>query len=326
MKEEAEQIIRYLFGELVDRERDTLEDRIFAEEDFAAFLSAVEKDLIDDYVRNEMDSALRQRFEQKYLISETRREKIQTAMILQKEIFDEKEAIIVEVQPTFWQKIAGFFRFPNPVLAGGLAAVLLLVLLGWILLRQSPTVPEIVKDENENRQIPPPTPQVSPQVSPNVESNENSKTVENVNKSVNAEPKKPEIKPSPTKTPTEKPEKREVSPPQPRPFFATLLPTTRSGETPVLTIPKTTENVRLRVVHDNLQPFFKYRLELRNSDGKLINTREFIINEKNLSRPVTLNVKNSALPAGTYELTLSGVTAENRPEEIKFYNFTVRNK
>lgn len=329
MKEDTEKSVQYLFGELVEAKRDALEDRIFADEDFALFLNAVEKDLVDDYVRGEMDAGLRERFEQKYLISAARREKVRTAGVLQKELFAEKETsapVVTVSQPSIWESLKEFFRVPIPALAGGLATILLLVLLGWILFRQSPTVPEIVKDENENRQIQPPTPQISPEILPPVESNKNSNVAENTNKSgVNTERKKSETKPAPTKIPIEKPEKREILP-QPRIFVATLLPTTRSGETPFLTIPKNTENVQLRVVHDNLQPFIKYRAEIRDSNGEEIFVREISFNRKNPARPITLSLKTALLKNGSYELVLSGVNEENGVEPIKFYNFTVSKK
>ena len=328
LEENTEKAVQYLFGELDEAERDTLEDRIFSEDEFGIFLSAVEKDLIDDYARGEMDSALRQRFERNYLTSPSRREKVRVAEILQKEVFAEKEifapVVVTEAKPSFWQTLAEFFRVPNLALAGGLAAILLFVLLGgWILLRQSPDAPEIVKDDNTNLQIHIPTPQM-PENQPD---NENLNTIpppENTNKPSNVENKTPEKKVLPANSPTEK---RETVPPAPpRIFFATLLPLTRSGDKPVLTIPKNSETVRLRVVHDNLQPFARYRAEVRNQNGNLIFSREISVNEKTVARPVTLNLKSAALAAGSYELTLSGITDENRTEEIKFYNFTVRKK
>ncbi len=330
VEENTETAVRYLLGELDEAERDTLEDRIFSDDEFALFLSAVEKDLIDDYARGEMDSALRQRFERNYLTSQSRREKVRVAEILQKEVFAEKEIaapLAAEIKPSFWQTLADFFRVPNLALAGGLAAILLVILLGgWILLRQAPDAPDIVKDDNANLQIHLPTPQTSPA---NLPDQENSNPPipppeNNANKQQNVENKPPAGKPSPTNSPTEK---RETVPPPPaRIFFATLLPLTRSAEKPVLTIPKNSESVRLRVVHDNLQPFARYRAEVRDQNGDLILSREIPVNAKTVARPVTLNLKSAALAAGSYELTLSGVGDDNRAEEIKFYNFTVRKK
>lgn len=323
MKENTEQIIKYLFGELNEAERDTLEDRIFAEEEFAEFLSAVEKDLIDDYARNEMDADLRRRFEQKYLVSETRHEKVRVASVLQKELFTEKEIvapIVIAPESTVWQKIADFFRVPNLALAGSLAVILLFALFGgWLLLRLTPNQNDIVTgDSNQNIKIP--TPPISPEVTPTVEITENvNKPTTNVNKS---EPSPTPKKIVPVSSPT--PEKREIDQPEPpRIFVATLIPILRSDSVPTLKIPKNASSVQLKIVHDNQKIFNKYRIETRNQDGDLIDSRTIPVIEKNLERPIYLNLPNSRLKAGSYEITLNGVDAENKSQPLKFYNFVI---
>ncbi len=345
-EENKEQAIRYLFGELNENERDAMEDRIFADDEFSLFLSAVEKDLIDDFVRGEMDAALRQRFDRRYLTSESRREKARLASVLQTEVFNEKisepeiAAPLTEPKTTFWATLADFFRLPNLALAGGLAVILLFVLFGgWFLLRRSPDIPEIVRDDNANRQIPAPTktPDNNPlnenlktensNIAPTPETNINqapvikNKTPENNTPENNTREKRPTPAPRPT-------EKREETPPsQPqRIVFATLFPLLRSSsdEKPVLTVPKNAESVRLRVVHDNLKPFARYRVEIRNQNGDVIFTRETPVNQKNPAQPLSLNIKAATLGAGTYELLLSGIREDNSAAEIKYYNFSVK--
>ncbi len=100
----------------------------------------------------------------------------------------------------------------------------------------------------------------------------------------------------------------------------------RSGERPVLNVPKSVETIRLRVVHDNQQEFIRYRAEIRDQSGDLIWSREIPVSEKTLVRPISLNVRSAALTPGSYELTLSGITSDNQLEEIKFYNFVVQKK
>lgn len=321
--------IQYLFGELGETERDAMEDRIFSDEEYELFLNDVEKDLIDDYLRNEMDSGLRQRFEKKYLISERRREKVLTAKVLQENVFVTEEipvTIVSEPKVSFWQSLAYIFRVPKLALAGGFATILLLALFGgWLLVKQTEKPIDYVRENNSNPQTP--TPTVSPDISPNqpsnVDSNKNSSNVNSdnnrveSNKTENREINKPEKKPIPT-------EKRQVAPPEPRIFVATLLPPLRSDENQVLNISKNAQTVFLRVVHENQKVFSKYRAEIRNQNGAVIFTREITVTEKNLTRPIGLNINNSVLNSGSYELKLSGLTEDNQTEVIKFYNFTVK--
>lgn len=323
-QENLEKATQYLFGELGETERDTLEERIFTDEDFSLFVDSLEKDLIDDYIRGEMDFALRQRFEKKYLTLESRREKVQTARILYEELFTEKPRNVVGKENPklpFWQSLTEIFLAPNFALAGSLAILLFALIGGWLLFRnQSSNNNLLVKDDNKNVEVPLPTPDISPinQSSPPTNQSE-----VNINKPVN----NGQITPTPKKSEKEKSEK-ESQPVQPQPkiFAFTLFPVVRSGERPTLNLPNSAETVNLQVVHDNQKEFAKYRAELRNENGVLISRREIVINEKNLTRPVNLSVKNSSLKSGAYELTLSGVTEDEEFEEIKFYNFTVKKK
>lgn len=348
LEENKEQAIGYLFGELGDAERDALEERIFADDEFSLFLGAVEKDLIDDYVRGEMDVDLRQRFERRYLTSESRREKVRLASVLQAEVFNEKirtpeiAAPLAEPKTSLWTTLADFFRVPNLALAGGLAVILLFVLFGgWLLLRRSPDIPEIVRDENANRQIPVPTktpaartPDENPSIENSNKENSNAAPTPEINSNQtpaleNKAPqaKTPEKRPTPAPRPTEK--REETPPPQPqRVVFATLFPLLRSGdeEKPVLIVPTNAESVGLRVVHDNLKPFAKYRVEIRDQNGDLVFTRETPVNRKNPAQPLNLNISAATLGAGTYELLLSGIREDKSAAEIKYYNFSVKKK
>ena len=340
IEENKEQAIAYLFSELNGAERDALEDRLFADDEFGLFLSAVEKDLVDDYVRGEMDAALRQRFERRYLTSESRREKARLAGILQTEVFAEKISVPeiaappAEPKPSFWTTLADFFRLPNLALAGGLAVILLFLLVGgWILLRRSPDIPEIVRDDNANRQTPLPT-RTPENKSPDENSSSENSNTENSNAAPTAETnlnplpapenKTPEKRPTPAPRPTEKPEK--TPPPQPRIVFATLFPLLRSDEKPAVTVPKNAESVLLRLVHDNLETFARYRVEIRDQNGEVIFTRELPFNRKNPARPLDLNIRAATLGAGTYELLLNGIGEDDSAKKIKSYEFLIKKK
>lgn len=351
LEENKEKTIRYLFGELDEAERDALEDRLFEDDDLGLYLAAVEKDLIDEYIRGELDAGLRNRFDQSYLVSDARREKIRAAKILHERVF--AELAVAEETPapvrvpaenektSFWQALNEFFRAPKFALAGGLAMILLFLLFaGWILLRRAPNAPEIVQEENTNRTAPVPTPETKFE-NPPVRDNSNvqnpdvqnsnvpnsdvpNSDVPNSNAAASPKPPASENKTSPRPPAPRPSEKRpETAPPPSRPFFATLLPLLRSDRTPTLAVPKNAADIRLRVVHDNLRSYARYRAEIRGRSGAVIYTREFPVSEKTISRPLVLNLKAAALKPGAYELTLSGVDADNRAEEIKFYNFSV---
>ncbi len=323
--ENKQKAVSYLLGELSGAERDALEDRLFLDEDFSSFLSDVENDLIDEYVRGELTASEKLKFENAYLTSDTRRERVRSAQVLQTRLFSEtqeKQIIAADEKVSFWESLTVFVRLPNFALAGGLA-VILLFLLGaiWFL-----TVGDIDKDRVkvvENTNEPFPTPQKTPEDLPeNVQNANNSlennseinKNPVNVNKPT-IELKKPEIK----KTP----EPPKEVPRAPRIFAFTLLPPTRSSDRPVLEIPSTAKQVKLQIVNNFEKNFVKYTVEITNENGETVLKRDFASDGKRPKKSFSLNLPTETLTSGGYEITLLGTSADGNVEEINFYNFTV---
>ena len=78
-----ERIIAYLLKDLPEEELERFEDECFASEDWPDQVSLVEADLIDGYLRSELAPAQRRSFEQNYLTTAARMERIRiTAALL----------------------------------------------------------------------------------------------------------------------------------------------------------------------------------------------------------------------------------------------------
>src|ERR1700754_2588189 len=75
-------IAQYLLGELPEEQQIEIEDRAFSDHDFLANITAVENDLIDEYIRREMTDTQRRQFEMRFLASESRRERVEFARAL----------------------------------------------------------------------------------------------------------------------------------------------------------------------------------------------------------------------------------------------------
>jgi anti-sigma factor RsiW len=85
-------MVRYLLGELPDEERVQFEDQYANDEECFDQLLAVEDDLIQDYVRNELAPRERRRFEEYFLISPKRRQKVERARVLLQVLQKQKTA------------------------------------------------------------------------------------------------------------------------------------------------------------------------------------------------------------------------------------------
>ena len=77
-----ERILAYLLKELPDEELERFEDECFEQESWPAQLDAVEEDLIEDYLREGLAPERRTRFEQNYLATAARRERVRMAAAL----------------------------------------------------------------------------------------------------------------------------------------------------------------------------------------------------------------------------------------------------
>src|SRR6185503_3994854 len=75
-------ISRYLLGELSEAQQVEIEDRAFADKDYLASITAVENDLIDEYVRHELSDADRRKFESRFLASAERWKRVEFAKAL----------------------------------------------------------------------------------------------------------------------------------------------------------------------------------------------------------------------------------------------------
>lgn len=86
-------IIAYLLGELPEEESEQLEDECFSQESWPSQLNLVEDDLIDSYLRDELTPAQRQHFEQNYLTTELRQERVLMAAALLRHV-DERHSVV----------------------------------------------------------------------------------------------------------------------------------------------------------------------------------------------------------------------------------------
>ncbi|MCI0491078.1 MAG: hypothetical protein L0229_31195 [Blastocatellia bacterium] len=82
LMEKDEKLKRYLMGELSPQARIEIEDLYLADQDFYERLLIVEDDLIDDYVRGTLSARDRNLFEENFLCSGERRERVEIARTL----------------------------------------------------------------------------------------------------------------------------------------------------------------------------------------------------------------------------------------------------
>ncbi len=85
-------MVLYLLGNLAEADQESLEETLLVDEAAFARLEAVEDDLIDAYARGELSAADQQRFRQRFLATERRRQRVAFGRALVREV-SEKEAL-----------------------------------------------------------------------------------------------------------------------------------------------------------------------------------------------------------------------------------------
>src|ERR1044072_1255442 len=127
-------IARYLLGELPEEQQVDIEDRAFEDKDYLATITAVENDLIDEYVRHELSEAERRRFEDRFLASAERRKRVEFARALAS-VASETAVVEKPVAISWLDSLKAFVRGFNPAGQFALAAIMLLLIVGgaWLL-------------------------------------------------------------------------------------------------------------------------------------------------------------------------------------------------
>ena len=138
-------IVAYLLRELPEEEAERFEEECFAEENRLAHFGAVEEELIDDYLRGELTPEQRQHFEQNYLTTEARRERVAMAAAFLRHVdtFPVESGAFVStppVKPSLLQRLKAFWDRQTWALRVGFAVGVMVIIAGslWLSLPRPP--------------------------------------------------------------------------------------------------------------------------------------------------------------------------------------------
>ena len=318
-------IARYLLGDLPEDEQVAIEDRAFADNDYLALVTAVENDLIDEYVRNELSGAERQRFEKQFLASAERRKRVEFARALAGVMSEQAVPKKITVQETkSWSWMDSIYAFINGLtpaakMAFVSAVPLLLIGVGYLSIETLRLRRELTELSAQNQ-----SQQNSQQQALEVERHRN----QELNAQLNQEKQQRE---QTDESLRELSEAGDAVNPAPRPVIAslTLLPgLSRGGDNkPSLVLPEDARLVRLQIGIDPEEPYKNFNMELLTLAGRQVWTREKL-NARNRrgTRAVGLTLPATVLKSGDYELRLRGVTESGAAEDVGFYYFNVRKR
>ena len=312
-------IARYLLGDLPEEQQVAIEDRAFADKDYLALVTAVENDLIDEYVRQELSPTERQQFERQFLASAERRKRVEFAKVLARV---PERTVVSETAKWSWRdSLYALISGLNPAAKIAFAAVMLLLIVGgaWLLtatLRLRSQLTQL-QAQNQARQN-----ELQQQVEAERRRNEelNARLTQEQQQREQSEESLQKLS-----------ETGDATNPPPRPVIAalTLLPglSRGGGDKASLVMPEDARLVRLQIGIDPNEPYKTFAVELRTAAGRQVWTRENLTaRTRGKARAVSLTLPASALKSGDYELRLSGRREGGESEDVGFYYFDVKKR
>ena len=320
-------IAQYLLGELPEEQQVEIEDLAFSDQQFMASITAVENDLIDEYVREEMSETDRRRFEARFLASESRRKRVEFARALAQMLAEtrvtERETRKVSATRSSWRDaLAAFFNGLNPAGRIALATATLILLIGgaWLFtqtltLRNQLTRLQAQQQSQQNdretlqRQVESErrrSEELAAQL--NQEKQQRAQTDESLRRLSET------VKQQPSEAP--------------RSILAslTLLPGISRGATtqPKLILPPNVSVARLQIGIEPEETYKSFGVELRTAGGRPVWMRDSLTARSSRGgRSIRLTLPASALLPGEYELRLKGVPETGPAEDVGFYYFQV---
>jgi hypothetical protein len=132
----------YLLGTLVEAEQQQLEESLLTSDELFEELLVAEDELIDEYLAGQLTDSDRERFEQRFLSTPERMQKLRFARAFKRHVTaasrESPASSADDPQPAFWKRwLTTFLHTQSPALNFSLATVLMLLVGGglWIMTR-----------------------------------------------------------------------------------------------------------------------------------------------------------------------------------------------
>jgi cell division protein FtsB len=314
-RDDNEQIlVRYLLGEMGEDEQEQVEEMYFGDEEFFDRLLIVEDELIDAYARQKLSELERERFENYFLRSPERRERVEFAKAWV-ELFSRTPESDRDKKPSLLPRpYIGFSRLKQAAFFIPLAAAILLLFgLTWLFLqngklRSALEQAQAASVELERKEL-----DLEQQMAEQRARNEEV-VQELANERSASNQQSPE---------NQAPEKQS---PKIASFVLTAGLTRGAGSVNAVAIPKGSDTVKLET-YFRQGDYKEYRTAIRTAEGAEVWSQPKLrAQSKGPIKTIALKLPANLLHSGEYILTVSGVNSREENEIINEYPFKVLKK
>lgn len=133
----ARRVVSYLLGQMSEEESEQFEDECFAQKNWPSQIQLIEEDLIDGYMNDELTSEQRRLFEQNYLTTEARQERVRLAAMLLRPVCEPApgpQTTGVREGETWGQRLKGYWGGRGLRMASAVAVLAVVIGGGWVYL------------------------------------------------------------------------------------------------------------------------------------------------------------------------------------------------
>jgi hypothetical protein len=285
-------VIRYLLGSTSEEETERLDELSIADDEFVSKLSSAENDLVDAYVRGELEGETLERFKSFYLASPSRLEKVEFATVLQTRTAPLSTTLAA---PQESRKRAAGERALAWAFAG--IAALLLAIVGYLALENRRLQTGIAQEQARRSEL---------------------------EQRAQALQQQLENESASTRTASEPP----PEPPSGQPILAFVLPPQTRGAAAIASVtpPSGTGRVALQLILET-DDFRGYRVKLRDPAANQIIWRSEGLKAQTsgAKRMVSVVLPVNLLKQQNYTLELTGIPPAGAEEFVASYAFKVGN-
>lgn len=335
-----ELIVQYLLGRLPDDEQVRIEEHAFSDRRYLQNIEAVESDLIDEYVRGGLSAEERKQFENRFLASRERQQKVEFARALAHvagaSVATEEAGAHValpQLRVPWWKSLFAPAGNRRPAFGFAMAAASLLIVMGlsWLIIQTSRQRAELARLRAEQQSQQERQAELERQAAQERERNEELAT-QLKREQQGREQSEAEVRRLQQELDRPAPPRKEEAP---APSYATiasliLLPGVSrgaQGERQQLVLPRGARLARLQIGLEPTDEYKSFRVELSTRAGRVVLNRDNMRpRQTRAGRALILELPANALDAGEYELSLKGINDAGRVEDVGYYYFSVLKK
>ena len=314
----------FLLGELAEEQRESLEARLFSEDDFYADVLAVQEELADDYVRGDLTAKERSQLQDYFARSPRRQERLEFATALAQAMEQPGVLERTEAKSESWLESFSALLRPGWAYAATAAALVLFVIAGWLLIqnrRLSSGIEQARGERDSLQQRSTADQQFAERKAKELEEQIAALKTEGGQLKTDIDQKEKELEYLRRASTNSKP----LGDTTLSTFILTPGLTRGNDEPEKLIIPSSAKALRIQLDLEREEKYRGFVAEIRTARGNLVWSHSGLtMHRTNYGQAVAIVVPANVLSNGEYEVTLKGVSGRDFQAVGYYYFITQR--